>query len=150
MKSVRIVDSKPVEILGRLEGALSPEAVRSEYRILADIRANPPLARGEGTPLLIESRTMASSGEPRETERRRNVGLPAESPLDQRADDASLGAFGQIEIRRQIGCQREGVATVPRMTEAVGDAGESRAPAVAFVEPDQAMSYIADVSPADG
>ena len=149
MKSIRIVDSKPVEVLGRFEGALSPEAVRAENRILADIRANPPLARGEGTPLLVESRTMASAGEPGESERRRNVGLPQEPPLDQRADDASLGAFGEVEIRRQMGCQREGVAAVPRVTEAVGDAGESRAPTVAFVEPDQAMSYVPDASPAD-
>lgn len=149
VKSIRIVDSKPVEILGRFEGALSPETVRAEYRILADICANPPLARSEGTPLPLESHTTASAGEPRESKGRRNVGLAQEPPFDQRADDASVGAFGEVEIRRQVGRQREGVAAVPRMTEAVGDAGESRAPAVAFVEPDQAMSYIPDVSPAD-
>ena len=147
VKSIRIVDSKPVEVLARFEGVLSPEAVRAENRILADIRANPLLARGEGTPLLVESRTMASAGEPRESERRRNVGLPEEAPLDQRADDASLGAFGEVQIRRQMGRQREGVAVVPRVTEAVGDAGESRAPTVAFVEPDQAMAYVPDASP---
>ena len=103
MKSIRIVDSKPVEVLGRFERALGPEAVWAENRILADIRAYPPLARGEGTPLLVESRTTAPSGEPRESERRRNVGLPQEPPLDQRADDPSLGTFGEVEIRRQTG-----------------------------------------------
>src|SRR5204862_2552521 len=88
VKSIRIVDSKPVVILRRFEGALSPEAVRAEYRILADIRANPPLARGEGTPLLVESRPTASAGEPRESDRRRNVRSRAEPPHDRRADHA--------------------------------------------------------------
>ena len=111
---------------------------------MADIRANPPLARGEGAPLLGESRTMASTGEPRESERRRNVGLPEEPPLDQRADNASLRTFGEVEVGRQTSGQREGVAAVPRVTEAVGDARESRPPTVAFVEPDQAMAYVRD------
>src|SRR5205814_4051430 len=111
-------------------------------------RANPPLARGERTPLLGESRTMASAGEPRKSERRRNVGLALEPPLDQRADDASLRTFGEVEIRRQKGRQRERVAAVPRVTEAVGNAGESRTPTVAFVEPDQAMADVRDAYPA--
>ena len=87
---------------------------------------------------------MASAGEPRESKRRRNVRLAEEPPLDQWADHASLGTFGEVEIRRQVGRKREGVAAVPGVTEAVGDAGESRAPTVAFVEPDQAMSYVLD------
>ena len=44
MKSSLIVDSKPVEVLSRFEGVLTPEPVRAQYRILADIGANPPLA----------------------------------------------------------------------------------------------------------
>jgi hypothetical protein len=40
------------------------------------------------------------------------------------------------------------VAAIPCLTEAVGDAGESRAPTVGFVEPDQAMAYVPDTSPA--
>ena len=43
-----------------------------------------------------------------------------------------------------MGRQREGMAAVPRVTEAVGDACEGRAPTVAFVERDQAMAYVPD------
>jgi hypothetical protein len=147
VKSIQIVDSKPIEVLGRFKRALRPEAFRAEYWILGNIRADPSLARGEGTPVCLEARTPALAGEPRESEGRRNVGLTLEPPLDQRADDPSLGAFGEVQIRRKMGRQREGVAAVPRVTESVWDARESRTPTVAFVEPDQAMADVPDASP---